>query len=141
MKLNTPCVGICSTVYGDDICRGCKRIYTEIIAWNTYSEDDKQNVFNRLASHIVQIMQEKMEVFDVVCLVQQLQKHHIRYRDEQSPLCWAYHLLRVASDKIISVSEYGLVIKPAYQQYTPRQLFTLMDAELLQLAQSDYQKL
>ncbi|WP_317135104.1 DUF1289 domain-containing protein [Piscirickettsia litoralis] len=38
----TPCVGLCSTVYGDDVCRGCKRFYHEIIDWNQYDINQKQ---------------------------------------------------------------------------------------------------
>lgn len=139
MKLNTPCIGVCSTVYGDDICRGCKRIYTEIIAWNTYNEDEKQRIFDRLAIQIVTVMQDKVEVTDVNCLMQQLNEQNIRYREEQDPLCWAYHLLRVSIDKSIPLLQHGIRIKSEYQQYTQRQLFTLLDMELLQLAQTDYQ--
>lgn len=139
MKLNTPCIGVCSTVYGDDICRGCKRIYTEIIAWNTYNEDEKQRIFDRLAIQIVTVMQDKVEVTDVNGLKQQLNEQNIRYREEQDPLCWAYHLLRVSIDKSIPLLQHGIRIKSEYQQYTQRQLFTLLDMELLQLAQTDYQ--
>ncbi|MEM9624509.1 MAG: DUF1289 domain-containing protein, partial [Pseudomonadota bacterium] len=32
----TPCVGICSTTYGDLVCRGCKRFAHEIVQWNAY---------------------------------------------------------------------------------------------------------
>ncbi|HBZ99754.1 MAG TPA: DUF1289 domain-containing protein, partial [Pseudomonas sp.] len=24
-RIKTPCIGLCSTVYGDVVCRGCKR--------------------------------------------------------------------------------------------------------------------
>ena len=30
-RTRTPCVGICSTTYGDDVCRGCKRFSFEVI--------------------------------------------------------------------------------------------------------------
>ncbi|NJN52440.1 MAG: DUF1289 domain-containing protein [Gammaproteobacteria bacterium] len=44
----TPCVGICSTTYGDLVCRGCKRFAHEIIDWNTYSDDQHARVWQRL---------------------------------------------------------------------------------------------
>lgn len=34
--IKTPCVGLCSTVYGDLVCRGCKRFHHEVIHWNGY---------------------------------------------------------------------------------------------------------
>ena len=28
-----PCIGVCSTTYGDDICKGCKRFRHEVSSW------------------------------------------------------------------------------------------------------------
>jgi predicted Fe-S protein YdhL (DUF1289 family) len=44
----TPCVGICSTTYGDLVCRGCKRFAHEIVGWNTYSDEQRATVWHRL---------------------------------------------------------------------------------------------
>ena len=44
----TPCVGVCSTTYGDLVCRGCKRFAHEIVDWNGYSEEQRRRVANRL---------------------------------------------------------------------------------------------
>lgn len=141
MKLNTPCIGICSTVYGDDICRGCKRTYAEIIAWNTYQEEEKQRIFHRLASDIVTVMKNKIKITNIHALVVQLHEHAIRYRENDHPLCWAYHLLRVAYDKIPALPNCGLNTYSMYQNYTLRQLFTLIDAEILQLAKHHFSNL
>ncbi|MEL0243196.1 MAG: DUF1289 domain-containing protein [Gammaproteobacteria bacterium] len=46
-KTRTPCVGICSTTYGDEVCRGCKRFYFEVINWNKYDEDEKDAIWTR----------------------------------------------------------------------------------------------
>jgi predicted Fe-S protein YdhL (DUF1289 family) len=46
----TPCVGICSTTYGDLVCRGCNRFAHEIVAWNGYSDDQRSRVWERLLS-------------------------------------------------------------------------------------------
>lgn len=44
----TPCVGICSTTYGDLVCRGCKRYAHEIVQWNAYSQQQRNAVSQRL---------------------------------------------------------------------------------------------
>lgn len=45
----TPCVGICScTSQGDEICRGCKRTATEVRDWNTYTNETKKQIINKL---------------------------------------------------------------------------------------------
>jgi len=47
-RSGTPCVGICSTVYGDEICIGCMRTYKEVINWNVgLDEDEKQSIIDR----------------------------------------------------------------------------------------------
>ena len=44
----TPCLGICSTTYGDLVCRGCKRFSHEVVQWNGFAEDQRELVWDRL---------------------------------------------------------------------------------------------
>ena len=44
----SPCIGVCSTTFGDDICYGCQRTYIEVIQWNTFSDEEKDKVNQRL---------------------------------------------------------------------------------------------
>lgn len=44
----TPCVGICSTTYGDLVCRGCRRFAHEIRDWNQYSGEQRTRIWARL---------------------------------------------------------------------------------------------
>ena len=48
LKKRTPCVGICSTTYGDLVCRGCKRFAHEIVQWNGYDATQQDAVRERL---------------------------------------------------------------------------------------------
>lgn len=69
-----PCVGLCSTVYGDLVCRGCKRFrFHEVIQWNGYNEEEKRAVWLRLEQLLVQVMGGKVEVFDPKTLRVQLE--------------------------------------------------------------------
>ncbi len=45
---DTPCIGICSTAIGDDICIGCRRTFTEVNNWNTFSDAEKITINIRL---------------------------------------------------------------------------------------------
>ena len=40
---DTPCVGICSTAIGDDVCRGCARTFDEISFWGELSQAEKDH--------------------------------------------------------------------------------------------------
>jgi len=48
MLRRTPCVGICSTTYGDLVCRGCKRFAHEIVQWNGFAAPQRRAVWDRL---------------------------------------------------------------------------------------------
>ena len=46
---DSPCIGICSaTSLGDLICIGCGRTDQEVIAWNTYTDEQKIVINQRL---------------------------------------------------------------------------------------------
>jgi len=59
-SIKTPCVGLCSTVYGDTVCRGCKRFHHEVINWNGYDDAQKRAVWLRLEQLLVQVMMAKL---------------------------------------------------------------------------------
>ncbi|MCZ6708751.1 MAG: DUF1289 domain-containing protein, partial [Gammaproteobacteria bacterium] len=45
---STPCVGICSTTFGDLVCRGCKRFAHEVVQWNGFEPAQQAIVWARL---------------------------------------------------------------------------------------------
>ena len=61
----TPCIGVCSTTYGDDICRGCRRFRHEITSWINYSDSEKNIINRRLEKFKVTVLEEKFLVADI----------------------------------------------------------------------------
>ncbi len=45
---DTPCIGICSTSLGDEVCIGCGRTFDEVHNWNRMSDEQKRQVNLRL---------------------------------------------------------------------------------------------
>ena len=45
---DSPCVGICSTTYGDAVCMGCGRTFEEVHRWNELDDDEKIKINLRL---------------------------------------------------------------------------------------------
>ncbi|MFN4237437.1 MAG: DUF1289 domain-containing protein [Vogesella sp.] len=45
---DTPCIGVCSTAIGDDVCLGCARTFAEISFWAEMSEAQKAASWARL---------------------------------------------------------------------------------------------
>ena len=131
---DSPCIGICSTVYGDDVCRGCKRFSQEIIAWNTFQQGERDNVYDRIDALIEKVMTDKVEVFDTDLLLDRLNKHSIRYRTDDKPLGWAFILLRDGADKIKNIENFGVRVKAPYQGVLLLELIKQIDDEYYALA-------
>lgn len=45
---DTPCIAICSTSQGDDVCKGCGRTFDEVQHWPALSPADKRAVWRRI---------------------------------------------------------------------------------------------
>ncbi len=46
---DSPCVGHCTTVLGDDVCRSCLRTFEEVTRWPEMSEAERRQVNQRIA--------------------------------------------------------------------------------------------
>lgn len=46
---DSPCIGHCTTVLGDEICRSCLRTFDEITRWVEMSEAERRAVNWRIA--------------------------------------------------------------------------------------------
>ena len=60
----TPCIGICSTTYGDLVCRGCKRFAHEIVGWNGYREHQRELIWERLYALLGQSVRVHLRIVD-----------------------------------------------------------------------------
>eukprot|EP01037_Dinobryon_pediforme_P000124 gene124-124_t len=45
---DTPCIAICSTSQGDDLCKGCGRTFDEVQFWPSYTPAEKRGVWRRI---------------------------------------------------------------------------------------------
>lgn len=138
--IKTPCVGLCSTVYGDLVCRGCKRFHHEVIHWNGYNEDEKRAVWLRLEQLLVQVMAAKVEVFDAGKLRQQLELRKIRFVPQQSEYCWAYQLIARGARVINQLEAYGMVLLPEFRDWPLPDLRDAIDREFFLLSEAHYER-
>jgi predicted Fe-S protein YdhL (DUF1289 family) len=139
-SIKTPCVGLCSTVYGDLVCRGCKRFHHEVIHWNGYSEAEKRAVWLRLELLLVQVMEAKLEIFDTARLRLQLEQRAIRFLPAQSPYCWAYQLIARGARVIRDIEAYGMVLMPEFRDWELPRLRDAIDREFFLLSEAHYQR-
>lgn len=122
-SINTPCIGLCSTVYGDLVCRGCKRFHHEVVGWNAQNILEQQRIRQRLDDLLVQAMQSRFQIFDVSLLQQQLARREMIFHKNRSPYCSAYPLLVKGARFIQRLQAYGLAV---VQEHQGKELWVLL---------------
>ena len=138
-SVKTPCIGVCSTVFGDEVCRGCKRFQNEVIDWNSYQDSQKIAVLSRLESLKTQIMESKISIVNKKLLQNQLDTLDIKYVIDDNPFCWVFDLLRQASQSIDSLQDFGVVLKDGVENNL-FELKKVIESELFSLSEAHFQR-
>ena len=150
MQLNTrtPCVGICSTTYGDLVCRGCKRFAHEIVQWNGYDATQQDAVRERLT-------RVRDEVLDALLICDNHSLLQVALADaglaDLDAKEGQYQLLRFMVRREQSLSSVGLSLAPeaagrAAPNHQPipeldtLHAMQLLDAESFERAKAHYER-
>ena len=123
----TPCAGRCSTVFGDPVCRGCRRFNHEVIQWNTYSSEQHTAVWRRLDAQLYQILVPMLPHADLRHVEGFVLSKRVRLRDDASNGRKLYHALKICEKNKNLAEESGLGIqdkqvKPLWQEFERRVL-------------------
>ena len=86
VRTRTPCVGICSTTYGDDVCRGCKRFIHEVINWNSFKPEEKEAVWKRLEHLKTLIMESKVTINNENLMESKILEFQLKINKDLNPL-------------------------------------------------------
>ena len=150
MQLNkrTPCVGICSTTYGDLVCRGCKRFAHEIVQWNGYDETQQDAVRERLTRLRDEILEALLVCVEPSLLQAALSEAGLTDFAQKEGL---YQLLRFMVRREQSLAIAGLALSAGAiaqpepsNQPTPEldtlHAMKLLDAESYRRAKAHYER-
>lgn len=138
-KVPTPCVGICSTTYGDEVCRGCRRYLHEVINWNRYSDAEKRLIWQRLDALLEQILPASFRIDDAARLSARLQHYRIPHREDSSPWAQLHALLKSTARQTPELEEFG-ISRLDRSPLTLAQLREKLLADLYELASAYYEK-
>ena len=136
-RSTTPCLGICSTTYGDDVCKGCKSFVHEIISWPKYSQDERALVNDRLEKFKVLILQDRFKVHDSDLLQIKLKENAINYNNSMDPLTWIFDLLRAAGSQNLDLDQFGIT---NLKNYDPMKIRDEINKEFLELSEAHHQR-
>lgn len=139
-RSSTPCIGICSTTFGDDVCKGCKRFSHEITNWGKFSTDERAVVNSRLEQFKTTILEEKFTISDSELFESKMNEFSINFNSSLEPITWIFDLLRASSNKDLNVNDFGIEILPAFSDLSLVELRDLINQEMLQLSEAHYYK-
>lgn len=123
----TPCAGRCSTVFGDAVCRGCRRFNHEVIYWNTYSPEQHSAVWKRLDAQLDQILVPLLPHADLQHVEGFVLSKRVRLRADASRGRKLYHALKLCEKNRHFTDESGLgihykMVRPLWQEFERRVL-------------------
>jgi uncharacterized protein len=138
--VGTPCIGVCSTTFGDTVCRGCKRFLHEVVDWNRYQDTEKRTVWRRLDQLLCLVVDNYFEVDDAALLRQQMVYQNLRLQPELSPAGWVPELLKAAGRRQLDWATFGLQPRRQAEGLSARELYDLISAEFHALSAAHYER-
>lgn len=138
--VKTPCIGVCSTGIGDNVCRGCKRFSHEVIDWNSYTAAQKLAVDNRLSEFLSQCVSNRIRIIDRNLLRWQLNVQQVRFAERHDEYCWAFSLLKAGAGQISDTSSFGFEVDFQYRHLSLVELRETIDQEFYTLSEAYYER-
>ena len=136
-RSSTPCLGICSTTFGDEVCKGCKRFAHEIVGWTKYSQGEREIVNDRLEKFKIQILQHRFAVTDKNLFESMLEEKAINFNHSLDPLTWIFDLFRAAGSQTFDISNFGI---KSLVQFNPKTIRDEINKELLELSEAHHER-
>lgn len=138
--VKTPCIGICSTALGDDVCRGCKRYAHEVVDWNSYNHAQKVAIETRLERLLTTVIQDKLQIVDEALLQWQIDQQPVMVPRHRNLYCQAHALLKAGASQIHNPAGFGLALLPAHRDTPIKQLCRQIDDEFYRLSVAHFQR-
>ena len=107
-RSSTPCLGICTTTFGDEVCKRCKRFAHEIVSWTKYSPEEREIINLRLEQFKIQILKRRFKVVDPELFASKLDEKAINFNHSLDPLTWIFDLFRAAGSQSLNLSDFGI---------------------------------
>jgi len=116
------------------VCRGCKRFSHEVIAWNSYTQDERRAVLQRIDLLLEQIVARWVIIKDSDVLSSQLQLQQIKFDSQRAAASWVVELLKAGASQIDDPILFGLVPCEQAQGKSLRELRDAIEKEFYELS-------
>tara|TARA_B100000683_G_scaffold51481_1_gene49240 strand:- start:1550 stop:1999 length:450 start_codon:yes stop_codon:yes gene_type:complete len=136
-RSSTPCLGICSTTFGDEVCKGCKRFAHEIVSWTKYSPEEREIINLRLEQFKIQILKRRFKIIDADLFASKLDEKAINFNHSLDPLTWIFDLFRAAGSQPINLTDFGI---ENLVSYDPKTIKDEINDELRELSEVHFER-
>lgn len=140
VRIKTPCIGVCSTGIGDSVCRGCKRFAHEVIGWNSYTDQERSHIMQRIETLLSQVVQNHIRIVDSILLMQQLELQQVRVYPGLNSYCQAYEAIRTFGGRLKNLDLIGCEALQPWQHLTVAELKKTMDEAFFDLSCAHYER-
>lgn len=134
-RSSTPCLGICTTTFGDEVCKGCKRFSHEIVSWTKYSLEEREIINTRLEKFKIQILQDRFKIINKELFSSNLDQMGINFNHSLNPLTWIFDLFRATGSQAIDLSRLGIESRA---QFDFKNIKDILNKELLDLSEAHH---
>lgn len=128
-------MGICSTTYGDLVCRGCKRFAHEIVQWNGYDADQQAQIWSRLNTLRDEVVGQHLHVEDAAAFAALLAEAELTHLPAAEQV---YEAMRHLVVKAAKLDAAGLVSKAG--QLDALAALKTVDAEVYTRSLAHYER-
>ena len=136
-RSSTPCLGICSTTFGDEVCKGCKRFAHEIVSWTKYSTEEREIINLRLEKFKIKILKRRFKIIDRELFAAKLDEKAINFNHSLDPLTWIFDLFRAAGSQSLNLKDFGI---QKLTNFDPKTIKDEINNELRDLSEAHHQR-
>ena len=139
LDVDAPCIGHCSTIFGDAVCRGCGRFEHEVRDWHQWPWALRQSCLQRITQDLEQAVQALLSLHDAQQLEQQLQRHRIQAPALGGWPIQVYALLLAGAEHMQRWEAYGLRLRTS-ANLTPLQALRHIEQLRLEAGQQQFER-
>ncbi len=107
---SSPCVGLCSTTYGDLICRGCFRNLDEVLYWRQKSPQEQVQYYQRLSAQSRNILMPYWTIHDSADFLDKMLSDSKIFVPPSYPPCAYFSLVQLIQSGINPMTHYACYI-------------------------------
>lgn len=111
-----------------------------MIAWNSYTQDERRSVLQRIDVLLGQIVARWLVIDDVAKLRTQMELQQIAFDANRYPASWVVELLKAGASQIEDPALFGLLLNEQAQGKNMRELRDAIEKEFYELSCAHFER-